>query len=348
MYRHAHAKDMPLRAIARLIQTMLYAQRFFPYYVYNILGGIEEDGECRSTTRTLQCVFISFIYQAQAQSTRSTRLAPTNVKTAVQQVLLSRSCNHSWTIRYLLISSQAHDYANRSSPDLLQESAANSWRTSSSCPSSALESNRSCHGQLYECDRETHRGQCTFFIPKYFFFFICGRFRMHFIPIFNQDCTRRTRVAHPSLFSCVLGSLLLFTSISMTILNPALTCARASTLIDPTTFLPNFPRGSTVTFPPFNPLLQRSALRAIFMGVIMSPSFLSSSCLLHIISISSYRFQTTIFFRNFYISPLFLMVRCAVEFTNRSLTEFFPISFDVPLPSAAVRPKRHRSPSLTN
>jgi hypothetical protein len=35
---------MPLRAIARLIQTMLYAKRFFPYYVYNILGGIEEDG----------------------------------------------------------------------------------------------------------------------------------------------------------------------------------------------------------------------------------------------------------------------------------------------------------------
>ena len=43
-YRHAHAKEMPLRAIARLIQTMLYAKRFFPYYVYNILGGIEEDG----------------------------------------------------------------------------------------------------------------------------------------------------------------------------------------------------------------------------------------------------------------------------------------------------------------
>ncbi|KAF5382623.1 hypothetical protein D9615_002762 [Tricholomella constricta] len=43
-YRHAHAKDMPLRAIARLIQTMLYARRFFPFYVYNILGGIEDDG----------------------------------------------------------------------------------------------------------------------------------------------------------------------------------------------------------------------------------------------------------------------------------------------------------------
>lgn len=36
---------MPLRAIARLIQTMLYAKRFFPYYVNNILGGIEEDGK---------------------------------------------------------------------------------------------------------------------------------------------------------------------------------------------------------------------------------------------------------------------------------------------------------------
>lgn len=45
-YRHAHAKDMPIRSIARLIQTMLYARRFFPYYVYNILGGIEEDGMC--------------------------------------------------------------------------------------------------------------------------------------------------------------------------------------------------------------------------------------------------------------------------------------------------------------
>lgn len=52
-YRHAHAKDMPIRSIARLIQTMLYARRFFPYYVYNILGGIEEDGKSLMPDRAL-------------------------------------------------------------------------------------------------------------------------------------------------------------------------------------------------------------------------------------------------------------------------------------------------------
>jgi len=45
---------MPLRAIARLIQTMLYAKRFFPYYVYNILGGIEEDGQWSRLFLTLR------------------------------------------------------------------------------------------------------------------------------------------------------------------------------------------------------------------------------------------------------------------------------------------------------
>lgn len=43
-FYHQHSRDMPLHAIARLIQTMLYAKRFFPYYVLIILGGIEEDG----------------------------------------------------------------------------------------------------------------------------------------------------------------------------------------------------------------------------------------------------------------------------------------------------------------
>ncbi|KAK0565628.1 Proteasome subunit beta type-6 [Tilletia horrida] len=44
-YRHAHEKAMPLSAIARLISKTLYGKRFFPYYVYNILGGLDEDGK---------------------------------------------------------------------------------------------------------------------------------------------------------------------------------------------------------------------------------------------------------------------------------------------------------------
>ncbi|BEI92477.1 uncharacterized protein CcaverHIS019_0501050 [Cutaneotrichosporon cavernicola] len=43
-YEAAHHKQMGIKSIARMIQTMLYGKRFFPYYVYNILGGIEEDG----------------------------------------------------------------------------------------------------------------------------------------------------------------------------------------------------------------------------------------------------------------------------------------------------------------
>ena len=35
---------MPLHSIARMISTILYSKRFFPYYVYNILGGIDEEG----------------------------------------------------------------------------------------------------------------------------------------------------------------------------------------------------------------------------------------------------------------------------------------------------------------
>jgi len=44
LYRHAHGSSMPLHSIARLISTMLYGKRFFPYYVYNILGGVDEQG----------------------------------------------------------------------------------------------------------------------------------------------------------------------------------------------------------------------------------------------------------------------------------------------------------------
>lgn len=36
---------MPLQGIARMISTILYSKRFFPFYVYNILGGLDEEGK---------------------------------------------------------------------------------------------------------------------------------------------------------------------------------------------------------------------------------------------------------------------------------------------------------------
>lgn len=31
-------------AIAAMLSTILYGRRFFPYYVYNIIGGLDEQG----------------------------------------------------------------------------------------------------------------------------------------------------------------------------------------------------------------------------------------------------------------------------------------------------------------
>ena len=44
-YKHAHGKDMSTPATAQMLATMLYGKRFFPYYTYNILGGLDADGK---------------------------------------------------------------------------------------------------------------------------------------------------------------------------------------------------------------------------------------------------------------------------------------------------------------
>ncbi|XP_076316262.1 proteasome subunit beta type-1-like [Tachypleus tridentatus] len=44
MYENEHHKQMSTPAVAQLITTMLYYKRFFPYYVSNVLAGIDADG----------------------------------------------------------------------------------------------------------------------------------------------------------------------------------------------------------------------------------------------------------------------------------------------------------------
>lgn len=44
MYEHEHQKKQSTSAMAAMLSTMLYNRRFFPYYVYNIVGGLDEQG----------------------------------------------------------------------------------------------------------------------------------------------------------------------------------------------------------------------------------------------------------------------------------------------------------------
>lgn len=45
MYEQEHSKVMNCKSIAQMLSTMLYYKRFFPYYTWNLLAGLDAEGK---------------------------------------------------------------------------------------------------------------------------------------------------------------------------------------------------------------------------------------------------------------------------------------------------------------
>jgi 20S proteasome subunit beta 6 len=69
-FEFQHRKEMPLVSVSQLLSTTLYQKRFFPYYAFNVLGGVDsQTGEGESSfwfwfCSTKACTGFVFGYDA--------------------------------------------------------------------------------------------------------------------------------------------------------------------------------------------------------------------------------------------------------------------------------------------
>jgi len=43
-YKHKHEKDMSCTAVSQLLSNTLYFRRFFPFYTFNVVAGVDNEG----------------------------------------------------------------------------------------------------------------------------------------------------------------------------------------------------------------------------------------------------------------------------------------------------------------
>ncbi|KAH9733054.1 proteasome subunit beta type-1 [Citrus sinensis] len=59
IYQHQHNKQMSCPGMAQLLSNTLYYKRFFPYYSFNVLGGLDNEGKDFSNSH---CQLLSFFF----------------------------------------------------------------------------------------------------------------------------------------------------------------------------------------------------------------------------------------------------------------------------------------------